>query len=429
MHPEANHFMLYVKLNFPEFFINKLVLDVGGGDINGNNRYLFNNCDVHVNDVCSSPNVTIVSRTKDLLFSENTFDTIVSTECFEHDPEYKESFLKIFNMLKPGGLFAFTCASIGREEHGTRRTSPEHSFGTISNQEDMIDYYKNLSHEDILEIIDLDLVCSYYNFYYNSSTKDLYFFGIKMNSHNITYDINEYCYPNVRLTKTKTNMQLNHMEEVFKKYNTDKNIEFHNYSRQYNSLLSKKQLCNVNLMEIGVFGGESLKAWKEYFINANKIVGLDINIECKKYEDITKNIYVEIMGIPHDVSMIKTKYNLFDIIIDDGSHHINDVISNFNDYFNLLTDGGIYIVEDTVCYKSGGYLNTDNSVNHLSYFSNFIQYLNQWRFDSTSGTKDNCVDPFKICKNTSNMFEASIDKIEFGISYIAIHKKIRYHWL
>ena len=45
-------------------------------------------------------------------------------------------------MLKPGGLFVFTCAGACRNEHGTRRTSPGESYGTIGNLEDMIDYYK-----------------------------------------------------------------------------------------------------------------------------------------------------------------------------------------------------------------------------------------------------------------------------------------------
>ena len=41
-------------------------------------------------------NVTIVSKTKDLPFEDASFDTIVSTECFEHDPEYAAHFpLKI----------------------------------------------------------------------------------------------------------------------------------------------------------------------------------------------------------------------------------------------------------------------------------------------------------------------------------------------
>ena len=50
-------------------------------------------------------NVTIVSKTKDLPYENETFDTIISTECFEHDPTYKESFLKIYAMLKKDGLF------------------------------------------------------------------------------------------------------------------------------------------------------------------------------------------------------------------------------------------------------------------------------------------------------------------------------------
>ena len=88
MHPEASDFLNFVKSNFTDFFENKKVLDVGSGDINGNNRYLFNNCDYIGNDVIQTSNVTIVSKTKDLPFENNSFDTIISSECFEHDPEF-----------------------------------------------------------------------------------------------------------------------------------------------------------------------------------------------------------------------------------------------------------------------------------------------------------------------------------------------------
>ena len=137
MHPEANDFINFVKNTLSFYFINKIVLDVGAGDINGNNRHLFTNCDYNGNDVIESNNVTIVSLTKDLPFENEYFDTIVSTECFEHDPTYSESFNKIYDMLKPNGLFAFTCAGHGRYEHGTRRTTPNDSYGTIGNIENM----------------------------------------------------------------------------------------------------------------------------------------------------------------------------------------------------------------------------------------------------------------------------------------------------
>jgi SAM-dependent methyltransferase len=179
MHTEARDFTLFVKSLLPIYFQNKKVLDVGSGDINGNNRFLFENCEYHGNDVIAAPNVTIVSKTKDLPFQSNTFDTIISTECFEHDSEYTQSFQKIYDLLKPGGLFVFTCASTDRAEHGTRRTSPHESYGTIGNVSDMIDYYKNLTIEDINNIVPINSVFDLWNSYYNSKAKDLYFYGIK----------------------------------------------------------------------------------------------------------------------------------------------------------------------------------------------------------------------------------------------------------
>jgi SAM-dependent methyltransferase len=192
MHTQAYHFTLFVKDILRDYFVNKRVLDVGSGDINGNNRYLFENCEYHGNDVIPASNVTIVSKTKDLPFFDNTFDTIISTECFEHDPEYSESFIKIYKMLKPNGLFSFTCASTGRDEHGTRRTTPFDSYGTIGNLEDMIDYYKNLTETDLNAVLNLNELFSVWDTYYNSESKDLYFVGIKKGENNHILQLNKY---------------------------------------------------------------------------------------------------------------------------------------------------------------------------------------------------------------------------------------------
>jgi len=185
MHIQALNFIYFVKEILPNFFIDKKVLDVGSGDINGNIRFLFENCEYNGNDVIKANNVTIVSKTKDLPFENNYFDLIISSECFEHDPEYVDSFLKIYDMLKPDGLFCFTCASTGRPEHGTRKTTPFDSYGTIGNLEDMIDYYKNLTEKDLNEVLNLNERFSIWDTYYNSETCDLYFIGIKKGDNNI----------------------------------------------------------------------------------------------------------------------------------------------------------------------------------------------------------------------------------------------------
>ena len=123
-HLEQKRFCLSAKQQYPEYFEEKLVLDVGSLDINGSNRFLFQSCNYVGVDLLSGENVDFVSKAHELMLPDSTFDTIISTECFEHDKFYRESIINIIRMLKPGGMFIFTCATTGRPEHGTRRPQP-----------------------------------------------------------------------------------------------------------------------------------------------------------------------------------------------------------------------------------------------------------------------------------------------------------------
>ena len=220
------------------------------------------------------------------------------------------------------------------------------------------------------------------------------------------------------------------LSSIFERYDTDKKGSFHNYTRQYDSLLKEFRDKPIQILEIGVLNGGSIKAFREAFPLAKCLVGVDINAGFKVHEDVSNHIFIEIGNATeiHCIQTITKKYGTFDIIIDDGSHTNKDVITAFELLFPLLNDNGVYIVEDTICYKAPQFQNT-NFDNHLDYFFKYIPFLNQWRYDSTEGIKDNCVDPFKIQKKTNNVFEYSIDKIEFGCSFVAIHKKVRTHWI
>jgi SAM-dependent methyltransferase len=241
MHSQSRDFTLFVKNIFANYFMNKRVLDVGAGDINGNNRFLFENCEYDANDVIQAPNVTIVSKTKDLPFQDNTFDTIISTECFEHDPEYKESFIKIYNMLKPGGLFCFTCASTNRPEHGTRRSFPQDSYGTIGNLEDMSDYYKNLTEIDLNNVLSLHSMFSVWDTYYNYFSCDLYFVGIKKGDctlNSLEKYVDDY------VINTTQNIHNNNEDSLIKIHN----IFFGKYNNYKNQYLHNYNLHNYNIM-------------------------------------------------------------------------------------------------------------------------------------------------------------------------------------
>ena len=155
-------FCYSIRDSFPENFKGKSVLDVGSMDINGNNRYLFDDCEYTGLDIGEGRNVDIVTPVHEFT---GEYDTVISTEMLEHDMHWPES---IESMLSLAGEFLiFTCAGPGRAEHGTTRTSPADSPFTN-------DYYMNLSVEDVSSVIDTSL---FSDFLLDSRGGDLYFFA------------------------------------------------------------------------------------------------------------------------------------------------------------------------------------------------------------------------------------------------------------
>jgi hypothetical protein len=176
-HQAQQDFFLRLKKTHPKKFKNCSVLDIGSLDINGNNRFLFENYTYIGVDVGDGPNVDVVSKGHEYR-SENKYDVVISSECFEHDMYYVETIKNCVDLTKNGGLFTFTCASTGRAEHGTRRTSKQDA-PLLEEYGDWYDYYKNLTEEDIRNVINCDEIFSDYYFEYNPNAKDLYFWGIK----------------------------------------------------------------------------------------------------------------------------------------------------------------------------------------------------------------------------------------------------------
>jgi SAM-dependent methyltransferase len=172
-HREQREWCELVKYAHDEFFVGTNVLDIGSLDINGNNRYLFEQCNYTGIDIGEGKNVDVVCSGH-LFKSDDLFDVVISTECFEHDEHWQQTLNNVINnLLKDGGLFLFSCAAPGRPEHGTKRTSPKDSPFTN-------DYYRNLSESDIRSVLDCDAIFSNYKFKTRIDfPQDLYFYGIK----------------------------------------------------------------------------------------------------------------------------------------------------------------------------------------------------------------------------------------------------------
>ena len=178
-HPNQQTFCERVRLMFPEYFTGVDVCDIGSLDINGNNQYLFSDYTYIGVDVGKGKNVNVVSKGHEFKpLHGDKYDTVISTECLEHDMYWYLTLNNICeNLVKSKGLVMFTCATTGRPEHGTRRTQPLDSPFT-STFEEWSDYYMNLTEQDVRDAVDLDKYFSVYHFYVDHDSCDLYFWGI-----------------------------------------------------------------------------------------------------------------------------------------------------------------------------------------------------------------------------------------------------------
>lgn len=150
----------------------------------------------------------------------------------------------------------------------------------------------------------------------------------------------------------------------------------HNYSEYYSEIFFYKRKKIKNFLEIGLgtnntnlpsnMGSEgkplaSLRAWRDYFVNAN-IYGADIDKNILKDEERIKTFYVDQTN-PETISALFKQIGLdkFDIILEDGLHEFNANICFFENAIDYLDDNGVYIIED-IYYK--------DKIKFINYFKN-----------------------------------------------------------
>lgn len=126
-------------------------------------------------------------------------------------------------------------------------------------------------------------------------------------------------------------------------------IKHNHFFNIYDSHFAALQDEKIKILEIGVYNGGSLYMWRKFFPNAEVLVGIDIDGYCKRWEDKEENIFIEIGDQVNKQFLLEVneKYGPFDIIIDDGGHENNQIISTFKILFPLLKNEGFYVIEDT----------------------------------------------------------------------------------
>ena len=204
------------------------------------------------------------------------------------------------------------------------------------------------------------------------------------------------------------------LNTLAKTHNTDK-LE-HGYIKIYEKYFESLREKKLQILEIGIADGKSLLTWSDYFENST-IIGIDIHkIDLKKKNLDRKNIKVH-QGSQSDenfINEITSKYENFDIIIDDGSHLKKDVIKSFHLLFPHLNNDGLYVVEDMQTsynhFFGGNPFDLKYSNSHMNFFKHLTDRLNYQEI----------ANPFYI----SHKYDAKITNVSFYHNLVFVRKGV-----
>ena len=164
------------------------------------------------------------------------------------------------------------------------------------------------------------------------------------------------------------------LDYLFHEYGSDKANIFkfsqqpgHGYSIYYEKKLETYKNKNLNILEIGSYAGASAAAFTKY-LPKSKVYCFDVNISNFKYK--SKNINVYGIDINNKKKVVKTlnkifsekNFNQFDLIIDDGSHNLSDILNSLKIFLKYVKNKGLYIIED---YKHPNYYKYNRNIDHL----------------------------------------------------------------
>ncbi len=203
--------------------------------------------------------------------------------------------------------------------------------------------------------------------------------------------------------------------ELFNEHTGESILKWSNYGDIYDKHFAKFRDQPINILEIGVLRGGSMRMWEKYFPKAN-IFGIDIDEECLQYQSDRTKIFI---GDQSDVSFlrnIKAKIPRIDILIDDGSHRAKDQKITFDEMYYHVSKPGIYLIED-IELNYWPSKDKDKPDNFMTYMKSKIDELNVRR---TMSRKVSESYPFK---DTQVRFNNSTNSISFYENMVVLEKQ------
>ena len=171
--------------------------------------------------------------------------------------------------------------------------------------------------------------------------------------------------------------------DIFKSYikSPYKSIKHNTYFECYEHFFSKYRGKKITFVEIGVLGGGSLFMWRDYFGKNARIIGIDLNKDCLKWEKYGFEIYIGDQSDEFFWEKFKNNVGGIDLVLDDGGHTYEQQIITVENLLNSINDKGMILVEDT--HTSYMYGFGPKKYSFINYVKNKIDKINH-RFNKLS---------------------------------------------
>ncbi len=214
----------------------------------------------------------------------------------------------------------------------------------------------------------------------------------------------------INLDKIENSKNFNsNLSEIFENFNCDKGrtlkveddkiLKTHNYTPFYEKYFKTLRNKNIQILELGSHEGKGIASFYYFFPNAY-FIGANINpFQMKFHSRRIEEIFIDVASKRILQNFCNYIDISFDVIIDDASHNLRDILITLPILFKKLKSGGFYVIEDINQFEVFKNLNPSNEkltpLKILKYIQDDKEFKSQFLSEKdTKYLKENIGDYF-----------------------------------
>ncbi|CAN5371212.1 N/A [soil metagenome] len=197
----------------------------------------------------------------------------------------------------------------------------------------------------------------------------------------------------------------NPLRRAFNQHQGRRVDKWMHYFEIYHRHFARFRDSEVTIVEFGVNQGGSLQLWREYFGPKARIIGIDIDEQCRQFAEPGIEIMIGDQEDRDFLREVVAAAGSIDLLIEDGGHTMGQQIATFEVVYPAMAEDGCYLVEDlhtSYWPKYGGGYRKPGTF--IEYAKDLSDQLNAWYSRDPSFQ----VDDFTLTTKSMHFYDSII---------------------